>query len=474
MALNVVGKYDLLKMNNGMNTFHQKKNKLPLISLINNQNFKLTTKKRGKVLNKPVYSGFNKNTLSSIPRDVEIILLDKNKEEIFGNNTQNILNNYETNSFNLYEKKSNQTVHDNSRLTSFISKNFNEKKMHPATTNNSTNKINSKINQSIKDQDKIKKTKDYWKFYKIKEKKKKIIPNDKKHISLDLYQSQFFPGPSDYSSDKSFDMINQQNKYRYRSLFKSESSHYLKMPKDQMPGPGSYIKIKSINDNNDKHLSINLSTKEKRFKNLFSSASLSPWYYASSSKDDIKENNNKQNNMSLFNKDLYDYKRYILREETDDKGKVRQFYVEDKSHIKKDEPLIKKKGNANNRIKAKNRERKKIDEFKFDKLLKKYIIVRNAEKEYEVPGPGQYNVYMGFDKISKDKAIEKLQSPYKQENLIPEEVLVNYARNKNNNNSNFTFFYGGNDKIDKDKYGFNGSKSCENIFYGGENKKKIL
>ena len=53
---------------------------------MNNKNFKLTTKKKGKILNKPVYSGFNKNSLSSIPRDVEIILLNKNKEDITSNN----------------------------------------------------------------------------------------------------------------------------------------------------------------------------------------------------------------------------------------------------------------------------------------------------------------------------------------------------------------------------------------------------
>ena len=184
MALNVVGSNDPLKVNNEMNTFHQKMNKLPLISLINNKNFKLTNKKRGKLLNKPVYSGFNKNTLSSIPRDVEIILLDKNKEEIFGNNS--LMNNYETNSFNLYEKKSNQTFNDNNnntRISSFGSKTFDNQKHNPATTNNSVNKINSKMNQN---QDNIKKTKDYWKFYKKKETKNKSISNDRNHLSLDL------------------------------------------------------------------------------------------------------------------------------------------------------------------------------------------------------------------------------------------------------------------------------------------------
>ena len=77
----------------------------------------------------------------------------------------------------------------------------------------------------------------------------------------------------------------------------------------------------------------------------------------------------------------------------------------------------------------------KLNQNKLDNLLKKYILVRNVEKEYEVPGPGQYNIYMGFDKINRDKAIEKLQvpPPPKQEKLIPDEVLKNFEKNKNIN-----------------------------------------
>ena len=47
MLLNVVGtNNESLKMNKGLSTIHQKINKLPLISLINNKNFKLTNKKK--------------------------------------------------------------------------------------------------------------------------------------------------------------------------------------------------------------------------------------------------------------------------------------------------------------------------------------------------------------------------------------------------------------------------------------------
>ena len=74
---------------------------------------------------------------------------------------------------------------------------------------------------------------------------------------------------------------------------------------------------------------------------------------------------------------------------------------------------------------------------------------------------------MGFDKIFKDKAIEKLQNPHKQENLIPEDVLKNYARNKNN--MNFSFFSKDNDSNKNiSKFSMNNSKSSEDIFSNRE------
>ena len=48
--------------------------------------------------------------------------------------------------------------------------------------------------------------------------------------------------------------------------------------------------------------------------------------------------------------------------------------------------------------------------------------------------------------------------------------MKNYSKNKNNE-SNFTFFYGGNNDNNKNKFWNSNSKSCENIFYGGENNK---
>ena len=458
MSLNVIDSNESININ----TFHKDMNKLPLISLINNQNFRLRSKKKGKLLNKPIYSGFNKNTMSSIPRDVEIILLDKNKEEIFSSSNQNILSSLDSSNLNIFGKTTNKTANENARLSAFISKTLDEKKINNALTNsNNNNSKKLKKNKSMNLQSNIRKTKDYWKFYKSKETPNKNMYNDKKDFSMKLYQSQFLPGPSDYSSDKSYDWINKQNKYRYNGLFKSGSYQKNKNIKNPYPGPGSYFQLKNINNNN-KQVNINLGTKEKRFKNLFSSASLSPWYYSASTKENIKESNKSSNDKGSLNKgDVYDFKKYIIKEETDDRGMKRQFYVEDTPSKEKNEIKNDIKSNFNN--KSKIFENKSTNENKLNNLLKKYIIVRDSEKDYEVPGPGQYNIYVGFDKILKDKAIEKLQFHNKQENLIPEEVLKNCSMNKNNN-QHFSFFneWNGNNNINS-KNDMKNSKSCENI-----------
>ena len=178
--------------------------KFPLITLLNNKNFKLTNKNRGKLLNKPVYSGFKKNTLSSIPRDVEIILLDKNKDELFDTSNKNILCDLETNSYNnnIYTKNKHKTLNENTGITSYISNLIKEKKSGSAITNNTKLISNTKRNKSKKVDDKISKDK------KIYNKKidtiKNNIAKDKKNFNLELYQSQFLPGPSDYSTEKSF------------------------------------------------------------------------------------------------------------------------------------------------------------------------------------------------------------------------------------------------------------------------------
>ena len=234
MALNILNDNDSTKLDNWNVTVHKKINKLPLISLMNKKNFRLTNNKKGKLWNKPIFSGFSKNQLSSIPRDVEIILLDKKKDEIFTyNNNKSILkslsdNNMNFASLNSHENNSHKTFNDNNRITPFVSDILEEKNLNPISTNLSLGKINSK-NKSMNEEQIIKTGDNYLKKdtkkelnrVKIKNKFNRVNNDKNNSLSLDLFKSQFYPGPTDYSSERSFDMLNQQNKYRYKSLFKS-------------------------------------------------------------------------------------------------------------------------------------------------------------------------------------------------------------------------------------------------------------
>ena len=104
---------------------------------------------------------FKKNTLSSIPRDVEIILLDKNKDELFDTSNKNILCDLETNSYNnnIYTKNKHKTLNENTGITSYISNLIKEKKSGSAITNNTKLISNTKRNKSKKVDDKISKDK---------------------------------------------------------------------------------------------------------------------------------------------------------------------------------------------------------------------------------------------------------------------------------------------------------------------------
>ena len=159
-------------------------------------------------------------------------------------------------------------------------------------------------------------------------------------------------------------MLNMQNKYRYSSLFKTGSNINKKVVKNTSPGPGSYIQIKDLINNDDKHLKIDLARKEKRFKNLFSSASLSPWYY-SSTNDDIKFNNKViNNNINQYNKrDVYDFQKYLLKKEIDDKGIIRKFYIEEIPQSKIQETKEDKKDKINDKINKKENENQKIIDY---------------------------------------------------------------------------------------------------------------
>ena len=475
MALNIVNNVDGKK---NQDKIYKKIIKLPLITMRTNKNFVLIQKRKGKLLNKPVFSGYTKNKLSSIPRDVEIILLNKEKDEILLKND---------NSFNTTRTKDyifNNQVYinpnsDNNKLSrsvsgyisSPIAKNINNKTIVPISTNNSKSlsEVKSKINQN--NLSNITKTPYYWKHYKkVENHNYNYLSNSQNSLTFDEYQSQFYPGPSDYNIEKSFDKINQQNKFRYKSLFKKEINEK-KLKKDDTPGPGSYLKMNNILNSNSRHLSINLGTKEKRFKNLFNNNNpLSPWLYSSSNNNNNNKNKkgNKINNININihnnqddknNKEFYDYHYYIIKEETNDKGEKRHFYLEDKIHKINDKE-------KNTKIILKPSDNIKFKEkIKFNILLKKYINT-NENKNYQSPGPGQYNIYMGFDKILKDNAIESLKNINKQEKLIPENVLKEFSLSKKDPSLLENEF-----KIE-DNYLKKGSasKSLQNIFIQENNK----
>ena len=488
MALNIVNNIDNVQFEKNQYTTYKKISKLPLISMQTNKNFALIQNKKGKILNKPVFSGYTKNKLSSIPKDVEIILLNKEKDEILLKsdksfntprvkdyifNNQIYINPYAKNNDIITGKEMTRSA--SGRISSSgISDNINNKTIVPISTNNSKSVAEIKANNRYTNKIMKTKTPNYWKFYKKVEKNNyNDLSNNQNNLSFDEYQSQFYPGPSDYNPEKSFDKINQQNAFRYKSLFKSEKN-INKKNKDNSPGPGSYLKINNILNNNNKHLGINLDRKEKRFKNLFNNNNpLSPWYYSSSLSKNINENPINNNNNNLVNenknnnKDCYDYRYYVIKEETSDTGEKKQFYLEDKNY--------KNKNNESNDIDY-NKHIKIIKPFdnvkfkekrKFNVLLKKYInTIEN--KKYEVPGPGQYNIYMGFDKILKDNAIEQLKNINKQEKLIPENVLKEFSLSKKDPSLLV------NESIIEDKYmqKGGGSKSCENIF-GQESCKNV-
>ena len=431
MALNEITNIDNAQFKNKY-IIYKHISKLPLISMKTNKNFSLIQNKKGKILKKPVFSGYTKNKLSSIPRDVEIILLNKEKEEIFDKNDKSfntsrtkdyIFNNQiYVNPFVKNNNKKEITGNASRSISSKISENINNKTIDPISTHNS-NSLSEVKQKKSRNVNNATKTPYYWKYYKNVEKNNNNdLSKSQNNLSFEEYQSQFYPGPSDYDVVKSYNKINQQNIYRYKSLFKKEINNK-KKNKDNSPGPGSYLKLNNILNNN-RHLSINLGRKEKRFKNLFNNNPLNLWHYSSVNRNHKNKNQNlNQYNDKSNNKDFYEYRYYVLKEDTTDTGKKMNFYLEDKSHkinneVKKTKLIVKSFDN----IKFKEKR-------KFNILLKKYINT-NEDKNYQVPGPGQYNIYMGFDKILKDNAIENLKNYNKQEKLIPERILKEFSLSK--------------------------------------------
>ena len=458
MALNVVGNIDNVKFNNEQYTTYKKMSKLPIISIQSNKNFSLIQNKKGNIIRKPVFSGYTKNKLSSIPRDVEIILLDKDKNDILGKIKENVntskskdylfsnniyINPHSNNNTKNLTKEMTRCL--SSQISSNLSENINNKTIVQLSTNTSKSitNINNKKNDNSKED---KKESNYWKFY--KKGKNNSLSDYQNKLSFEEFKSQFYPGPSDYYCEKSYDLINSQNKYRYNSLYKSEIHKSKKNKNNNSPGPGSYFKMNNI-IKNDKHISINLGRKEKRFENLFRNHS--PWYYSTNS---VNNNIKSKNLENLNNKDFYEYHHYIIKEEISDTGDKRQYFIEDLNH------KINDNKNNETKVKIKFFDNKKNEvKRNFNNLLKKYINT-NDIKSYEIPGPGQYNIYVGFDKILKDNAIDALKYSNKPEKFIPENILKEYSLSKRDPSIKSSEPYT-NEKYLKKGIGYN---SCENIF----------
>lgn len=397
------------------NNFDSSQLELPLISMKQNKNFTLVNNKKGKIINKPLFSGYTKSKLSSIPRPVEIILINKDKE--------NLINNQST----LFSKFSGK----NDLSTKTITKSINtpKKQVSKAIYTNDSSNINNKTiiphnyseNKTTIHKSKVgKKSQNFWNFYITK----KNIQRNRSYFSQQEYMSILSPGPSDYNPAISFDKVNSQNKFRYKGLFRNRNAR-LKNTVSDFPGPGSYINMdKLIADNENKHININLGRKEKRFK--FNSI-ISPWLYSYNTNKKIETNlktpEDKDINHLNNNKDCYDYKHFILKEIRSDTGKKQKIYVEDKTY------------SSMEKTKRSIDTKEKKNEFKTNKMinniLKKYVDT-GEKKEYQVPGPGMYNICTGFDKIYQDnKANESLRNKDINKNLIPEQILKQFALNKN-------------------------------------------
>ena len=457
MTLNRISTEDIQKIDNEYPT--SKITRLPLIALQKNIKFHLVQPKNGKLITKPVYSGFTKNNLSSIPKDTEIILLNKeNKEEL-------LYHPYEK--YNLpYKFQSNEFFYNNgiakeinnrniSRVSSYTSDNINNKTIVPFSTctSNSLSANHKIINEKSKNDTKIDATKNDSILEKLKKTDTHPFLKNKriKNLSYNDYKQFFSPGPSDYYSEKSFDYVDNKCENRYKNLYQinSHTQKDNKIIKSNSPGPGSYIKSDiSFVTKNSRKINIKLDRREKRFKINKDDYSLGPGQYFSdnnSNKNLLQKINKKKSDE--MNQEIFDMNNNNqLQENSSDKGEKNDF-----NNVAK---------NINNNIKEfKHFNNLKFErKIKFNRLLNKYITT-NEEQKYEVPGPGKYDsdLFFGFSRILNQSQNEDyLYKNNKKENLIPEEVLKEFSMKKNDiwkkNKSNCT-------------------RSCENIFESNRPKE---
>ena len=331
--------------------------KMANIDIIDRKFFKLVEPKKGHLIKNPIYSGYTKENISSIPRDIEKVMLNKEKDKFIKR---------------LYNNKKGISKILNKRIIgkNNISKNQTYSKLiSPFYNNNEENK--SMIQNSKK----------------IKTLYNKNDPKNGSKTERFIYQqyteyiSKFYPGPGEYISDKYLNILSNNNSFRYKSLFISPKKNNIKKI-DNTLGPGSYDTSGDILFNK-KHIGISLNQRTKRFTNNTKNINqLGPGQYFQNINNYITKNNNNNNN-------------------------------------------------NNNRVKSlplKNKINK----------LKKYIIV-NDNKEYEVPGPGKYNLLTNYsvNNFSKKtyKYINNNKNKLKNKKNEKENLKEFLIKNENNNNN---------------------------------------
>ena len=279
------------------------------IYIQNEKNFKLKAPK-GVVKSAKIYSAFTKSNLSSIPRNVEILLLDTNAKPP--------------------AKKKINLNHQNSDSSSSSMKTLSKSASALLPTN-------------------------------------PFASQRKRFEDSDDYLSKYLPGPGQYAIRDSIDYAQKRGCFRYQSLFaKPIHCSLRKEEKMEVPGPGTYDVnlIKS-------QLYVDFANKEeKRFKDK-KKENIGPGSY-------YKGNNSVDSRW--------------------DRKLPSSFFV--------------------GKVPVEIAKRKKEEN-----TLKKYIEINNI-KEYDVPGPGMYEIKGDFDikkKLSQN-GNGFLASIIMNKILVPEEM----------------------------------------------------
>jgi hypothetical protein len=110
---------------------------IPVVMIQENNNFRLSNPKKGKLLNNKIYTAYNKSKLSSIPKNNEIILFEKTIEEM--DYLQKIQTQILKDNNNNSQIKTNNKINENNSLI----KNRNNKTNE--TLKNTFSKLNSDL-----------------------------------------------------------------------------------------------------------------------------------------------------------------------------------------------------------------------------------------------------------------------------------------------------------------------------------------